>query len=151
MTRVQFYHKNCLKLRNGKYDARISKKNVSIWDLNYIHPRIWFLHNILWVFIVSRQKTFVAGIQSRFPLVNFDHLTIAKWKWEKKTIKSSNKCWYIWVAKKTNLKSIGLHSCRFIPCQSYQLLILEMMVEPSRSYFVDEEWMFVESSSPWIM
>ena len=86
MARVQFYHKNCLKLRNGKYDARISKKNVSIWDLNYIHPRIWFLHNILWVFIVSWQKTFVAAIQSRSPListkdeVNFDHLTIAKWK-----------------------------------------------------------------------
>ena len=173
MARMQFYHKNSLKLRNGKIDAPISKGSVSIRDLNFIHSPIWFLHNILWVFIVSRQKMFVAGIQSQSPListkdeVNFDHLTITKWKRKKKIIKSSNKRWYVWVAKETNLKSIGLHSCRFKPCcwyfkvfqlqpckysvvlrQSYQLLILEMMVKPSQSNFVDEEWMFVESSLP---
>ena len=82
MARIQFYYKNCLKLRNGKIDARISKENVSIRDLNFIHSPIWFLYNILLVFIVFRKKSFVAGNQSRSYListkdeVNFDHLTI---------------------------------------------------------------------------
>ena len=84
-----------------------------------------------------------------------------KKKEKKNTIKSFNKCWYVWVDKEINLKSIRLQSCRFKPCswhfnvfqlqpckysivlrQSYQLLILQMMVEPSRSNFQLQPWKY---------
>ena len=50
---------NCLKLKNDKIDTRITKRNVLIWDLNFIHPRIWFLKIVLifkiygWLFWIS--------------------------------------------------------------------------------------------------
>ena len=96
MAQMQFYHKNCLKLRNEKIDARISKENVSIRDLNFIHSPIWFLHIILWVVPFNLHKR-----QGQI-----DHLTLTYFM--KLKIILSNKCWYAWVANATGLKSIEL-------------------------------------------
>ena len=73
------------------------------------------------------------------------------------------------MAKETNLKSIGFHSCRFKPCcwniwntmiltifpltliivlcQSYQLLILEIMVEPNECLLN----LLADNRSSWIL
>ena len=59
MARMQFYHKNCLKLRNDKYDVPISKETSKFEiSISFIH-KFYFYIRISW-YLYSPQMTFVA-------------------------------------------------------------------------------------------
>ena len=61
MARMQFYHKFCFKLRNGKYDVQISKETSKFEiSISFIHESNFYI-TICW-YLYSPQMTFEAMI-----------------------------------------------------------------------------------------